>query len=334
MKLRLKLSRGFTLIELLVVIAIIAVLVALLLPAVQQARESARRTQCRNNLKQIALAFATYEENYKQYPISIGWNPLTNERQGAFSDKVFILPYIDRKAEYEGTNFNDFPYEGGGWFGAANQATQSGRLPVFNCPSNPNRANTGSGNHTYSLNIGVSPVEGRHDGMASYVGAGANSDPPVTPGAVYDGLSNTALYSEFVIEDNPTDSGPKSYTVQHGTWVSGANPQQLRQNCLSNNSIDGGRYGMRGRSWAWAFSAAGANYCHVMLPNDKPCLWYNGGGDWEGSSMLSASSMHSGGVNVAMADGSVRFVPETTTLPVWWAMGTRNGREPIVTNND
>ncbi len=91
---------AFTLIELLVVIAIIAVLVALLLPAVQQAREAARRSQCKNNLKQIGLAMHAYHEQSNCFPISIGWNPVGNScpngSNNAWTDKVFMLPFLDR----------------------------------------------------------------------------------------------------------------------------------------------------------------------------------------------------------------------------------------------
>ncbi|MFM7868823.1 MAG: type II secretion system protein, partial [Planctomycetaceae bacterium] len=95
--------RGFTLIELLVVIAIIAILVALLLPAVQQAREAARRTSCKNNLKQIGIAMHNYHDVHNQFPPSVGWNPgpaYRDDIRGAFSDKVYMLPMLERANEY------------------------------------------------------------------------------------------------------------------------------------------------------------------------------------------------------------------------------------------
>lgn len=325
---------GFTLIELLVVIAIIAVLVALLLPAVQQAREAARRSQCKNNLKQIGLAIHNYHEAVSCFPISIGWNP-AGERQGAFSDKVFMLPYVDRQSQYSMINFNDFPWDSTGWFGNANIKALSQRVPVFNCPSQTYTVSSGAANFHYTINVGttgklngaITGVDGKHNGAASYVGGGGTSDGTVNFRDFIDGTSNTVAYAEFIVDGAGT---PPKYQVK--TWAGDAwtqTPAQLRQSCLAlgettaNNS---GRQNMRGGSFSWSFQGVGSAYTHVMAPNDISC--HNGGGsDWLGCSLMTAQSMHSGGVQVAMADGSVRFINQSIDLNTWWAIGTRASGE-------
>jgi prepilin-type N-terminal cleavage/methylation domain-containing protein len=337
MKTRFRFRLGFTLIELLVVIAIIAILIALLLPAVQQAREAARRSQCKNNLKQIGLAMHNYHDMANQFPISIGWHP-DNSQRGNFSDKVFLLPYLDRASEYRLSDGTQRPFDAGGWHGSENIQGQSGRLPVFNCPSQPYEQNGGQANFTYSINVGVvdstmsSMDADRHNGFSCYVGLNdtttqrAKSSPPVSAASVTDGLSNTAAYSEFVIEHNQADSGPRSHTVHN--WASGNTPAQVRADCLAKGQGQlGGRYGMRGRAWAWSFTGVGATYSHTMAPNDKPCHSRNGNGDWMGTSLMSASSMHTGGVHVLMGDGAVRFINDSSDYNTWLAIGTRNGGE-------
>ena len=323
-------QRAFTLIELLVVIAIIAVLIALLLPAVQQAREAARRTQCKNNLKQIGLAFHSYHDTHLTFPISIGWNQLTNDRQGAFSDKVFMLPYLDRANEYNASNFNDFPWDSNGWFGNANIAAQSKRLPVFNCPSMAYEAANGAANHTYAINIGEQiqgRYDGSHNGLACYVGGGGTPDRVVRMASVSDGTSNTVCYSEFVIDGGGT---PNKYQVHN--WTSQTEPTDAlaRKDCLALAASDlSGRQGMRGTSWAWSFQGTGAVYTHTMAPNDRPCHNASGPSDWLGGNLMSASSLHTGGVHALMTDGSVRFVSENINYNTWVALGTRDGNEVI-----
>ncbi len=318
---------AFTLIELLVVIAIIAVLIALLLPAVQQAREAARRTQCKNNLKQIGLAMHNYHDTHGQFPISIGWNPYTNERQGAFSDKVFMLPFLDRAPEYQSTNFNDFPWDSNGWFGNANIKAQSKRLPVFNCPSQPWTTGGGAANFTYAINMGTAGPngqngDGNHNGMASYCGGGAPSDRPVKMGSMTDGTSNTGAYSEFLI-----DGGGTPQSQQVFDWASaGPTDAATRQSCILQNN-PGGRPGMRGASWAWSFVGNGSVYSHTMNPNDKACHSFTG--DWEGSTMMSASSAHTGGVHLLLADGAVKFVSTNIDYNTWLGAGSRNGNEKL-----
>jgi prepilin-type N-terminal cleavage/methylation domain-containing protein len=337
--------RAFTLIELLVVIAIIAILIALLLPAVQQAREAARRTQCKNNLKQIGLAMHNYHDNFTVFPISMSWGrtePANDwDRRQAFSDKVFMLPYLDQTPIYNATNFNDFPWNP--WNTGSNLA-QSGRLPVFNCPSNANvNGNGPRGNFTYAINIGVidySPNNvniisgtywlGKHNGLACYTNWPNESDPPVTVAQISDGTSVTAMYSEFgMVPCNTGETGKK--TMQVHTWAASQPHRLMRQQCLNSvpHIADCGRHDLRGSSWASSFTGYGATYSHNMNPNEKPCFESNSQSDWRGSTLQSASSWHTGGVHVTLADGSVQFISENIDYDVWAGMGTRNGREVI-----
>ena len=325
---------AFTLIELLVVIAIIAVLIALLLPAVQQAREAARRTQCKNNLKQIGLAIHNYHDTYRQFPLSIGWHP-DGSQNGNFSDKVFMLPYLDRAPEFNGTNFRAAPWDSSGWFGTSNITTQSKRLPVFNCPSQPYECNGGQANFTYAMNMGTAGPNGKygngnHNGIASFCGPdGPGSttplDPPIGIASVSDGTSNTAAYSEFLI-----DGGGMPQNKQVHSWATaGGTDAATRASCLAQTALSGrnGSGGNRGASWAWSFVGNGSVYTHTMAPNDQPC--HSWGGDWEGNTMMSASSMHTGGVHLLMVDGAVRFVNNNIDYNTWLAVGTRNGAEVI-----
>jgi prepilin-type N-terminal cleavage/methylation domain-containing protein len=321
---------GFTLIELLVVIAIIAVLIALLLPAVQQAREAARRTQCKNNLKQIGLALHNYHDTYRQFPLSVGWHP-NGSQNGNFSDKVFMLPYLDRAAEFNQTNFNAAPWDSSGWFGTSNITTQSKRLPVFNCPTQPFDCNGGQANFTYAINMGTAGPNGQfsngtHNGIASFCGSDSGSnlcDPPINIGSVTDGTSNTAAYAEFVI-----DGGGTPAKMQVHSWATaGSNDLATRQSCLAQTALSGrnGTGGNRGASWAWSFVGNGSVYTHTMAPNDQPC--HSWSGDWEGNTMMSTNSMHTGGVHVLMVDGGVRFFSNNIDYNTWTAVGTRNGGE-------
>ncbi len=338
--------RGFTLVELLVVIAIIGTLVGLLLPAVQAARESARRSQCVNNLKQIALAQQNYHDTNQSFPQTTTWGPGWNNGYDCyyFSDKVLLLPFL----EQSGIMRNLSPKDGGafmpGWSGG-NQLSLSGRLPVFNCPSNNNALNGGQANHTYAGNVGTShnPPHatagarkvgaGSHNGMMAtkrVTGDGTPPDPPIRMGDVSDGTSKTALYSEFVIETwhgNVTND-PKLWKSQVYSWASdGTSTADTRQKCLANtglNDAGGGRV-MRGSSWSWNSFMCGASYAHIMMPNEKSCHTF--GSDWDNDSAMAATSMHPAGVNVALVDGSVQFFNESVANDVWWAYGTRKGGE-------
>lgn len=340
---------GFTLIELLVVIAIIAILIALLLPAVQQAREAARRTQCKNNLKQIGLAQHNYHDVYNAFPISVGWNRTPDERKGNFSDKVAMLPYLERSAEYNLRNEQLRPYEGGGWHGSENIVAFGGSIPIFNCPSAQKVHAVGGHNgatHTYSVNMGVMRYNGRgtqgsHNGIGYYAGAGITPDLPVGFRDILDGSSNTASYAEFQHSPGAAGTGNTAdkfiRKFQLYQWADDVpTHNQLRDSCLAKyqagdlgNHNDTWRQSLRGSSWSWAFQGTGNAYCHNMLPNEPSCGHYFGGTDWGGDTMQGASSVHTGGAQILLADGSVRFVSENIDKNVWWGVGTRNGSEVL-----
>jgi prepilin-type processing-associated H-X9-DG protein len=338
-------------VELLVVIAIIGILVALLLPAVQAAREAARRSQCVNNLKQIVLAMHNYHDATEAFPMTYSWRALPGDTGGgdfpnSFSDKFFLLPFLEQRPLYENTDQSTYPFDSGGWYGNSNIQTQSVRLSIFNCPSNANKLFDGVANFTYAINHGTSHLSStgnatiadnsRHNGVAAFIGPNdpnhwLKNDLRVGFNAILDGTSNTAAYSEFVPQNPNVQTAQyvrdtKKAKEQVFTWAGGANTQATRDNCLAQTDYSG-RPDMRGRSWAWSFSGAGSVYNHTMLPNERSCHSYTD--DWGGSNLMAAGSFHPGGVNVGLADGSVRWVGSTINQNVWWGFGTRNGGESI-----
>ena len=218
--------RGFTLIELLVVIAIIAILIALLLPAVQQAREAARRTQCRNNLKQIGLAMHNYHDVHLQFPPgrmapSRGQNVGIDCWYGHVSPLYHVLPYIDQGNVYNQLDHNLTRVRFGTPLCDTNGFVNSLALPAFMCPSDPSHQ-SGVNTNSYRANWGATAYGGRH------FGSGLAEDATYTPnaeseldgapsgsfgdtsgrkiGSFSDGTSNTSLYSERMVGTHNTST--------------------------------------------------------------------------------------------------------------------------------
>ncbi len=293
---------GFTLIELLVVIAIIAVLVSLLLPAVQNAREAARRTQCRNNLRQIGVALHNYHSSHNVFPpgyvSGAAWPATTN----GWSWCAQLLPDLDQLPLYEQINFQ-LPVEN-----AANQAVVSVTLPVFLCPTDqlgggafPITDATGNvvipaaAPMSYAATVGNDSSEA--DGLTGNGTFYRNSRTRIAD--IIDGTSQTVLV------------GDRAWGFSNGTWAGAPN----------NGLVRAGQFN------PWTFATANSPVFFLVHNNYINILTDSDGG------LDDFSSFHTGGVQLLVADGSVRFIANITSdgplRKAFWAMGTRAGREVI-----
>lgn len=343
-------QRGFTLVELLVVIAIIGVLVALLLPAVQSAREAARRTQCQNQLKQLALAAHNYESTYQRLPMNTG--------STGYSPHARLLPFIEQGNLFELLDFSQPTYTGPGGSQVPNAAYVSvfdKVLPNLICPSDPSP-------RVYTVNMGSPPQPYRFAGnnymWSTGSGSGTNyDDRHPTDGVVFtgsairfaevtDGTSNSVLAAEAIRGDGidavlpagttPTfpyrkvlsgsgtspGAGP-GYTGGSAGWPGGiiADPD-LNAVAAAGTSWRGGQAGT-GRGISWLRGLA-----HNVLingynaPNSRvPDVVFHGTG------FFGPRSFHGGGANVALIDGSVRLLTDHTDRNVQRALFSINGGE-------
>ena len=316
---------AFTLIELLVVIAIIAVLIALLLPAVQAAREAARRAQCVNNLKQLGLALHNYHDVNGSFPIGQGLNVATGSTNN-ISAQSRLLPFLEQGVLANAINFN---------FTSTNAANSTGLVTSVNtflCPSDAqNSLPTGDAGINYRVNYGTSIVNAYGALDTSNVNNGI-LPPPNGPffldnliqiAGVIDGTSNTAAFSEHVKGDfSATISTELSDTYQPGTHPTSAD--QAYQDCLAVNILDLTKQGNSNAGGPWMSDGhTTTRYYHGSPPNSRSCMFP------PQRISTTANSRHPGGVNVGMADGSVRFFKSTVNLVPWRAVGTRNGGEVV-----
>ena len=319
--------RGFTLIELLVVIAIIGVLIALLLPAVQAAREAARRSQCSNNLKQIALGLHNYHDANGSLPWGhgpFGWNDW-----GAL---VLLLPYVEQGPLYNAINFNT-DIAGANPGNAQNSTIQRVTINVYQCPSDSDKLTNIEGHSNYAGCNGNTPNFFESDpsgifGSAAYSGA-------IGFRHITDGTSQTAAFSEKVKgigSDNTTSRdhrNPPASIASAGAASTDVIAAPYQAACLQQNprnpatTLDTGvdascKYWFTGHPYS-------GRYNHVMTPNTWNCD-YNGD---NGGGAYTALSRHPGAVNLAMADGSVRGVRNSVSSVVWWGLGSKDGGETI-----
>ena len=325
---------GFTLVELLVVIAVIGILIALLLPAVQAAREAARRMSCSNNLKQVGLALHNFELHHKHFPPS--WRPTEKTSSGSvdgWSAQALLLPYleqgnvamhVDFKSSYKLARVVDL--------GGQTVPVSALRIPTYLCPSEARdepRLSGGEREH-YPINYGVNQgVWFTFDPQRQQVGDGAFFPGRGARAAeIVDGLSNTIAAAE-VKAWNPY--------YRNAGLSQPAMPQEPEDICGL-----GGQFKTNSGHTEWVDGRVHQiGFTALFTPNTAvPCLIDNRiyDVDWtnmqEGKSAkvstfaaVTARSYHAEGVQTALMDGSVRFTPDTIDLHVWRALATRDKQD-------
>lgn len=309
--------RGFTLIELLVVIAIIAILIALLLPAVQQAREAARRTQCKNNLKQLALAAHNYHDTHSSFPLNAGSSLY------GYSAQAQLLPFHEQANLHSLIDFQQPAQLGLPWMPRMNPAIQpvaSRPLNVLMCPSE-------SGDPFYVDSNGDSWAGGNYllnggsGGGTEYCSSGNDGlfwrGSRVKFRDITDGTSNTVFMAESLFGNREADTTTLQDARRQMKRVSGGPP------CVPTGDamlvMPATRYEGR-RAGAWILSTGYHALVHAYFtPNAKlPDMVHHG------EVVSGPRSMHIGGAQVSLCDGSVRFVSDNVDLAVFRNTFARN----------
>jgi prepilin-type N-terminal cleavage/methylation domain-containing protein len=317
---------AFTLMELLVVIAIIGILIALLVPAVQKVREASARTQCQNNLKQIALATQSYHDNYKVLP------PGSTLAPAQASWLVLILPYLEQVNTYKQYDLTLNVFSN-----SANAPARAQDIPAYLCPSDVStgRYDVGGpiGRCNYCGNLGIHGWFREQQGTTMVKDHAVRGvfalDSRTRLTDIQDGTSNTALFAEIKRGAYPANDASDGARVPMATWDAGVTNPALNPNNLTpvgacNTAT--ATYNYTGLQYCRGFILSSL-YTHTLAPNAM-------GRDCARDPLLDAAhiaarSYHSGGVNIALSDASVRFVSSGVQMTTWRSLGTRNAGDVV-----
>jgi prepilin-type processing-associated H-X9-DG protein len=290
-----------------VVIAIIGILIALLLPAVQKVREAANRMTCANNLKQLGVALHNYHGSLGVFPPARNPFPLVHSPQSR------LLPFVEQENLQKLVDYTQAPSSD------ANLAASETPIKLLICPSDLMRGRVPGSTHggtNYTACVGTGLVE--YGLIAS--GDGTFTQKPLGFRDLVDGTSNTVVFSESLLGNGVTSIGAEPTEAQREVLEMASGNDPTPSACGQG----GGTWsGQRGGKWIDGHYG-NALYNHYYTPNPVP--WDCGNG-FHNKALSSARSLHSGGVNVMLGDGSVRFVTNSVKLDIWRALATRIGGE-------
>ena len=338
-------KKGFTLVELLVVIAIIGMLIALLLPAVQAAREAARRMSCTNKLKQLGIAVHVYYDTHQALPdVASYLSSPTTDSPWNFSIFVALLPFVEQGALYDYIRATDIVSDlepGTTWINSSARfkagSPLSSRMDFLLCPSDNGarqKATASSVQATnFMANLGDNPCgtfnidpsspiaamrRKAHRGPFGFYGTFHNLS------AITSGTSNTLMFSERCAVPNGANGASRDvkdarvqFTAVAGSGFSGSDPDYLTRRSICRNTVKNNELDITGltatigmgsnANWITGHVGNGGSFVTVLAPNSATCYLNMN----TFIALTTATSRHSGGVNCALMDGSVRFVSET-----------------------